>query len=423
MLTDRFDQVVVLDRDTLPAEAVPRRGVPQGAHGHVLLLAGQRALDGLFPGLLSFLVREGATDFDPGQDLSIYRYGIIWPRAATGMRLLSFSRPLLELTLRERLLEGSQVEIRSEVAVSGLVAGESGQVTGVRLDDGSVLPAELVVDCSGRGSRSDRWLAAFGYRGPAVSEVKIGVGYATQLYRRSPGDLHEGEAVFVMPTAPGGKRAGLVLPIEGDRWLISLGGWHGAYPKDEAGFAEHASSLPHPAPARLLGSCEPLSDLTCYSFPSSRRRHFEDVTRVPGGYVALGDAICSFNPIYGQGMTCAALEAVALGELLDEYRSPSPALSAAFYRRAAEIIATPWQFASGGDFAYPETLGDRPRGIGLLNKYSRQIQLAAQVDLDVRKAFTGVQQMVLPPSVLKRPSMIWNVLRAARKAPGRRALS
>src|SRR5262249_15458813 len=162
-----------------------------------------------------------------------------------------------------------------------------------------------------------------------------------------------------------------------DRWLVSLGGWHGQFPRDVAEFEKHAKGLPHPGLVNLVERCEPLTDLAIYQFPASRRRHFEEVGERPLGYLALGDSICSFNPIYRQGMTCAALEAVELGTLLDKHSGVTGALSAEYYRVAARIVATPWQFAAGGDFAYPQTTGRRPFGIGLLNAYSRRIQQAS----------------------------------------------
>jgi 2-polyprenyl-6-methoxyphenol hydroxylase-like FAD-dependent oxidoreductase len=435
-LADRFERVVVLDRDELPEAAVPRRGVTQGGHGHVLLVAGQRALEELFPGLLDELVAAGGVRFDPGTDLSFYRFGSIWPREPSELRLVTFSRPLLELAIRRRVEALPNVTLRESVSVAAL-AGVDGRVTGARLDDDEVIETDLIVDCTGRGARSNHWLTALGFPAPRVSEVKVGVGYATRFYRRSPGDLPEGSAVFCLPSPPVEKRAGLALPVEGDRWLISLGGWHDDFPRDLPAFEQHARELPHPAIARLVERCEPVTELSVVHYPTSRRRHFEELSDLPGGYLALGDAICSFNPIYGQGMTCAALEAVELGRLLDSSAgaaesgsagpdAPSvgsdrprlgPHLSARFYQEAAKVVATPWQFATGGDFGYPETTGDRPRGIRLKNAYAKRVQLASMVDPQVRRVFTSVQHLITDPGALMAPAMVARVLRSARKAP------
>ena len=415
-LADRFARVVVLDRDELPDAAVPRRGVTQGGHGHVLLVSGQRALGELFPGLMDELVDAGGVRFDPGTDLSFYRFGSIWPAEPSDLRLVTFSRPLLELAIRRRVAELADVTIRDGVSVAGL-EGAGGRVTGARLDDGELIETDLIVDCTGRGARSNHWLAALGFPAPRTSEVKVGVGYATRFYRRSAGDLLQGSAVFCLPSPPAEKRAGLALPVEGDRWLVSLGGWHEDFPRDLPAFERHAKELPHPGIARLLERCEPLTDLSVVHYPTSRRRYFEELTELPGGYLALGDAICSFNPIYGQGMTCAALEAVELGTLLDGAGSGADAeLARRYYQQASKIVATPWQFATGGDFSYPETGGERPRGIRLKNAYAKRVQLASMVDPQVRRTFTSVQHLITEPTELMKPAMVLRVLRGARKA-------
>jgi 2-polyprenyl-6-methoxyphenol hydroxylase-like FAD-dependent oxidoreductase len=414
VLADRFDQVTVVDRDLLPDTAVPRRGASQSAHAHVLLVAGERALEELFPGLRDELVRAGATQFDPGLDLRMYRYGRRWDTRPSELRLLSQTRPLLELTVRRRVAALPNVTVRGETAVSGL-EGADGRVTGVRLDDGTVLPADLTVDCSGRGSRSDRWLSALGMPAPESVEVRVGVGYATRLLRRTPGDLTGAQALFVLPAPPEEKRLGVALPVEGDRWVVGLGGWHGEHPStDEAGFMEHARSLPDPMIADLLEKAEPVSDIVTFRYPANRRRRFERLRLLPAGYVASGDAICSFNPIYGQGMTCAAMEALALGQVLGRHPDTSAAMTRDFYRATARVLATPWQFATGGDFAYPETVGRRSHGTDLMNRYARQIQLASQVSPEVGETFLSVQHLVTPPRALFMPLMVGKVLRAAR---------
>jgi 2-polyprenyl-6-methoxyphenol hydroxylase-like FAD-dependent oxidoreductase len=429
-LAGRFERVLVLDRDELPDSAVPRRGVTQSGHGHVLLVAGQRALDELFPGLMEELVQAGGVRFDPGTDLSFYRFGLIWPREASELRLVTFSRPLLELAIRRRVMALPGVSIRDGVSVAALV-GSGGRVTGARLDDDELIETDLVLDCTGRGARSNHWLTALGFPTPRVGEVKVGVGYATRFYRRSPGDLVEGSAVFSLPSPPAEKRAGVALPVEGDRWLISLGGWHGDFPGDLPSFEKHARELPHPGIARLLDRCEPLTDVSVVHYPASRRRYFEQLSQLPGGYLALGDSICSFNPIYGQGMTCAALEALELGRLLDSLAGAGSMdgagsadsagldgqLSTRYYEQAARIVATPWQFATGADFNYPETGGERPRFIRLKNAYAKQIQLASIVDPEVRQVFTSVQHLIAEPAELFKPAMVARVLRGSHRAP------
>lgn len=421
VLSHRYSRVTVLDRDALPGTdgpAEPRRGVPQGAQPHILLVSGLIELTGLFPGLDDELIAAGGTRIDPGLGLCTYRYGRRWPAAATGLDLISVSRPRLEALIRARVVREPGVTIRDQVAVSALTgSAEAGRATGVVLDTGETLSADLVVDCTGRGARSDRWLAALGQPAPEQVEIKANVAYASRIHPRRPGDMPGWQAAFTLPTPPHETMTGLALPIEDDRWLISIGGWHITDPPaDAAAFEARARELPDPIVAEVMSRSEPLTDITVTRFPASRRRLFEQLDRLPAGYLALGDAICSFNPIYGQGMTCAVKEATALGAALDRHdRQPTADMAREYYAATAEIVDTPWQFAVGGDFAYPETTGPRPRGIAARNWYSRQIALASQVSPEVNQLFLSVQQLMTPPSVLTRPAFVARVLRLARR--------
>jgi 2-polyprenyl-6-methoxyphenol hydroxylase-like FAD-dependent oxidoreductase len=418
VLSRRYPSVTVLDRDTLPPDASPRRGVPQGTQPHLLLIGGQRELSALFAGIEEELIAAGGVPIDTGQQLCTFRYGRRWPAAPTGLVPIAVTRPLLEAAIRARVAALPGVVIRDRVAVSGL-AGREGVVTGVVLDTGETLDAAVVVDCTGRGSRSDRWLGALGLPSPEQVEVKVGVSYSTRIYRRRPGDLlADGwRAAIILPAPPAERMSGVAMPIEGDRWLVGIGGWHlPDPPSDAATFEAGARHLPDPIVAELIARAEPLGDVVVARFPSSRRRLFEKLGRLPAGYVALGDAICSFNPIYGQGMTCAARQAAALGDALDRrHGTPDAAMAHEYYAAAAEIIQTPWQFAVGGDFSFPETTGPRPRGQAITRWYGRQIAYASQVEPDINQVFAEVQHLIEPASTLFRPRFAARVLRHARK--------
>ncbi|GIE52408.1 FAD-binding monooxygenase [Amorphoplanes nipponensis] len=411
VLSRRYARVMVVDRDTRPADGEPRPGVPQGVHGHILLASGLRELGELFPGLDAALAEIGATRIDLGSGLCNYRFGRRRERAPVGHDITSVSRPRLEAVLRDRVAADPNVTFRDGVAVTALT-GTAAAVTGVLLDTGETVAAELVVDCSGRGHRSDRWLGDLGLPAPRRLEVKIGVAYATRLYRREPGRLEGWQAAFVLPDAPREQRSGLVLPIEDDRWLVSLGGWHvGAVPTDAAGFEAYARSLPDPIVARLIAEAEPLGDPVAIRFPASRRRLFEELDRHPAGFLALGDAVCSFNPIYGQGMTVAAMAAGALGRTLDRHGGATAAAARDYYRAAAAVIAVPWRFAVGNDFAYPQTTGPRPHGVAVSNWYARRLAIATHRSPELTDVYLRVQQLLAPPSELLRPGVVARVLR------------
>ncbi|MGW4942426.1 FAD-dependent oxidoreductase [Actinoplanes sp. NPDC004185] len=411
VLSRRYAQVTVLDRDTLPAGGVPRRGVPQSAHGHILLISGLRVLTELFPGLGEELISRGARRFDLGTGLCNYRFGRRRTPAPAGQDLTSVSRPLLEAVIRERVATEPAVTIREGVTVTALL-GAADAVTGVVLDTGESMAADLVVDCSGRNSRSDRWLGELGLPAPRQLEVEIGVAYTTRVYRRGPGQLEGWEAALVLPEPPHEKKAGLVLPIEDDRWLVAVGGWHvDPVPSDVASFEAYARSLPDPIIADLIAQAEPLGEPLPFRFRSSRRRLFEELDRVPAGYLTVGDAVCSFNPIYGQGMTVAAMAAGALGETLDRHGAATTAAAREYYRTAAELIAVPWRFAVGNDFAYPQTAGPRPPGVRLTNWYSKRLAVASQSSAELSRIYLGVQQLLMPPSELLRPGVVIQALR------------
>jgi 2-polyprenyl-6-methoxyphenol hydroxylase-like FAD-dependent oxidoreductase len=397
VLSRRYARVTVLDRDTLPYAVSPRRGVPQGLHPHILLVAGLRELSVLFPGIERELIGLGGTPIDVGSELCNHRFGRRWPAVSTGLTTISASRPQLEAVIRVRVGALPGVTIRDQVAVSGL-AGRGDAVTGVILDTGETLPASLVVDCSGRGSRSDRWLGALGLNPPPEVEVATGVTYSTRLYPRFPGDLGPWRAAFIQGTS----EFGAAVPIEGDRWMVGLGGTH---PADTPDYPTIAERLPDRIIGDLIGRVEPLSEVWVTQFPAARRRLFEKMERVPGGYVALGDPVASLNPIHGQGMTCAILSATALGTTLDRHhRTADAEMVRDYYAAVAAILETPWQSNE-----------QSARGLAVRSRYTRQVALASQLDPDIYRAMLAVQHLVEPASTLFRPGFAARVVRLAGK--------
>ncbi|MFK4145254.1 FAD-dependent oxidoreductase [Streptomyces sp. NPDC004065] len=421
VLADRFDEVTVVERDHLPGGAVDRRGVPQGGHAHALLVSGNHALEELFPGLTDELVTAGAVAFDPGSDVVFHQMGGARLRFASGMLGISLSRALLEHTVRSRVAALPAVRIRDRIAVCGLT-GSAGRVTGVELDGGETLAADLVVDATGHsGARTDRWLRALGCPVPGTATVKVDIGYTTRLLRREPGErLADGALLYLIAgVPPHDRRAAAVLPVEDGRWVVTLAGWHGAHaPADPRGFAGFAAGLPAPHIGELVARARPADDggPRKFTYPRSRRRFFERLRTPPAGLVTVGDALCSFNPVYGQGMSVAALEAIQLGRCLDRFGTPSAPMARAYYRAAARVVAAPWQLATGGDFMYPETAGPRPPGTGLVNRYVRLMLRASHVSVEAHRVVLGMQHLLVPPSAALRPATVVRTLLAARRA-------
>jgi 2-polyprenyl-6-methoxyphenol hydroxylase-like FAD-dependent oxidoreductase len=414
----RFANVTVVERDALPDGPVYRRGVPQAAHVHSLLTAGLTSLDALFPGLPDELVDKGGVPMDAGRDVLFHQLGHYRLPYESSTRRITFSRPLLESVLRARVERHDNVVVRTSVAVDGLrMAG--GRVNAVELSDGEVLPADLVVDASGRSSRRfARWLESSGFPTPPTSTVKVGVGYASRILRRRPDDLPHGKMVILSARAPVSKRFGVLFPIEDERWMLTLGGFHHDHPPDDdAGFAAYAHSLGTAVIGNVVDRAEPLAPIVTHQFPASIRRHFERQRRLPGGYVAIGDAICSFNPVYGQGMSVAALEAQALGRCLDRVGAPSARMARAYYRAAARPVRLAWWMAGSVDFLFPETSGPKPVGADLVNRYLRQVVLASHVNVDVHRVLLEVSHLVRRPAALAHPSTVVATYRWARRSP------
>lgn len=416
VLSEHFRRVSVLERDPLRDPPEPRKGQPQARHLHVLLARGLQILSHYFPDLVEALRAEGAVVSDLAEGMHWYTFGGYRVRHTCGLRGVAMSRPFLECVVRQRVVALPNVTLWGGYAVTGLVAQDDHRVTGVkvvrrdRADLGEVLHADLVVDANGRGSRSGTWLAALGY--PAAEErvVKVDVKYATRLYRRPADAPGARDWFFVTPEAPKERRLGGAFPIEGGRWIVSLCGWHGDHsPLDEEGFVAFAKELPAPDIYDLITRSEPLSGVVQHTFPSSLRRHYERLRRFPEGYLVLGDALCSFNPSYGQGMTSAALQAEALDALLRR-RGRLAGLARPFFRRAARIIDVPWQMAVGEDFRFPETEGPKGFATDLRNAYGALVNRASHVDPVVCRSFLSVSHLVTPPRHLFSPQIFARVL-------------
>ena len=423
VLSNYFGQVTLVERDPVHDQPESRKGQPQTRHLHGLLASGLDILTRYYPDLPEALTARGALVTDMTEHMQWYAFGGYRKRFSMGVRAALMSRPLLEYLIRQRTLALPNITLLDNTAVKGLaITTDRQRVTGVQVerrnDDADVhtLAADLVVDATGRGSRTPQWLAEMGYVAPDESEVKVNVGYASRVYRRNPADPLANDWILVTPDAPRETRFGGMFPIEGNRWIVSLGGWMGDHaPIDEPGFLEYARSLPAPDIYETIRDAEPLSDIIPHKFVSSLRGHYEKLARFPEGLLVMGDAISSFNPTYGQGMTSAAMQAVELDQLLAESDISQPGLAAAFFKRAARVVDIPWQLAVGEDFRFPGTTGPKPAGIDLINRYVAAVHRATQDDIVVGAAFINVMNLTAAPTSLMTPGMMLRVWQANRR--------
>jgi len=421
VLCAHYDRVTLIERDALPEEAEHRKGVPQGRHLHALHARGEQILNRLFPGLSDNLLQAGADRLDVPGDFLWFHLGGYNVRYKSGLTQLAMSRPLLESHVRQRVLGLANLACLERHDVVGLLASETRErVSGVtvrsRSNEGqeAAIAADLVVDATGRGSKSPAWLESLGYPKPTESAITIGYGYTTRVYRQDSHCLRDAKAIFIQPTPPHHKRLGGLYPIEGGRWIVTLGGYKDHHaPADELGFLEHARTLSAPELYHVLRRAEPVSDFVVHGLPSNLRRHYEQMSRFPDAYLVIGDAMCSFNPIYGQGMTVGAIEAEVLDHCLSAtcLRNAPGHLARKYFRAAAKAIDGPWMVAAGEDYRYSGIEGRKALGTNLINWYVGQVHKSTHSNAATSDAFIKVMMLLDAPTTLFHPRVVLQLLR------------
>jgi 2-polyprenyl-6-methoxyphenol hydroxylase-like FAD-dependent oxidoreductase len=417
-VADHFEQVVVLERDTLPRAAETRAGTPQARHVHALLAGGQRALSELFADFEHHLLVAGAVPLRAGLDVRVERPGYDpFPQRDLGWDAYAQSRALIEFCVRDHLSASANVVVRERCRVEALLARADGRaVCGVRCiePDGTraTLDADLIVDASARGDLTAALFESIGLPGPEETTIGVDIAYATAIFAipdDAPADW-KGAFCFARPPSTKGS---LLLPLEGDRWIVTLAGRHGDNPPgDEAGFLAFAQQLRTPTIYDAIQRAKRLGDIVRFRFPESAYRHYERLPSLPRGLLVLGDAVCRFNPVYGQGMSVAAMEARALGALLASRaaeRDPLDGLAQAFFTEAARLIDTPWAQAAIPDFIHPETRGERPQDFARMLRFGLALTKLAAHDPAVHKLTAEVQHLLKPRSVYRDPELMQRV--------------
>ncbi|PKV82645.1 NAD(P)/FAD-dependent oxidoreductase [Streptomyces sp. TLI_146] len=419
VLSDHTDDVVVIDTDDLSTSGTGP-GAPHRDQLHALLAMGHLRLERWFPGITEETVADGAL-LGQGSQVQFHVDGVRkvdLPEA----RMLSATRPFLESHLRRRVMALPNVRFLHGRA-SGLL-DDGRRITGVRITpvapapehphpDEFTLDADLVVDAMGRSSRLGKWLQASGWEAPPLDRMRVDLGYATASFTR--GDELPGTVIAHATPGPASNyrpqlsEPGALAAVEDSQWSVVLAGYtdYRPGPDPEQFLARMRRCV---APLRTVADvCTMVGEVRPYHFRESTRREFTRLTRFPGGLVALGDSVASVNPIYGQGLTLAALQASSLAVHLASGAHPhAPAWD--YFRRARTVVGAAWDLATTADLAQPHVTGPYPRGYRLSRWAGDQLITASVHDSRVNSAFTDVLHMNAHPRTLTRPSLL---LRAA----------
>lgn len=420
VLADHFEEVTVIERDAYPDTTEARKGIPQANHVHGLLARGRQILEELFPGVQDEMIADGAPVVDIANEIAWFTpagWGVKFP---SDMLVLAFTRPLLDLHVRRRLAEHPRVKILDNTDVLRLLpGGEANRVAGVLIcpraseSDRRVaqeLRADLVIDTTGRASRAPRWLEDLGYERPEEIVIDAHLGYASRLYHIPENFDGDWQCAYVQAAPPDQKRGAILFRVEGNRWLVTLIGRAGDVPpSDEKGFLEFACSLRSTIIYDAICVAEPASPIKTHRATQNRLRRYERVKQLPENFLLLGDSVCAFNPVYGQGMTTAALGAMTLQQCLREQNLSG--LSRRFQKRLAKVIAAPWMLAIGEDYRYPETEGGSPSLMTrFMHRYMDRVVQLATHSVAVRTVLLRAFNMLVPPTALFQPRVLFPVL-------------
>lgn len=415
VLSNHFSKITILERDLLAKEPAPRSGTPQAPHAHALLAGGLQALQSLFPNFAQDLLDAGAVPTRVGKEIRQERPGFDpFPSRDLGFDAYFMSRPLLESVTRRRVLENPKIKILTQHRATEIVASADTQsVKAVRCDseDGKsvTIDADFVVDATGRGGLTLQLLDRLGLGKPEETEIGIDQAYSTIIVERPQDREMSWAGVIFLPKAPETSRGGLIFPIEKQQWILSIGANHGdAPPGDKEGFLDFVKSFRTSTIYDAVRNARPTADIVRFRLPASTRRHFERLETFPTGLLAMGDAVCRFNPIFGQGMSVAAREAVILDRLLQDDGSPDR-IAEQFFNAIQPTLDAPWSVAES-DFIYPATRGVRPADFGLRIQYNIALTKLAAQDAEVHRLLAEVQHLLQPLSALRAPPLAARVM-------------
>ncbi|MBP1933315.1 FAD-dependent oxidoreductase [Ammoniphilus resinae] len=431
VLSGYFERVTVIEKgDPRPSPTEPRKEVPQGYHLHALLKGGEEALERLFPGITKVLIQEGSTWINGTQDLKWFHHGVWKKRFKGRLSVLLQSRPFLEGHIRCRVEEDPRISIcyRTQ-AVRPLYHSSTSTITGIHVEELSSglskdLSADLVLDASGYGSKFHPWFISNGYHVP-VEKVNIDLCYISQIYQLPPVEERDWSTLLVYPYAPVEKTGGTISCIEGNRHIVTLFGYHSplahANLKEAGEFLEFTKQLPQDTIYQELQGAIPLSEIRVHKVPHMTRYRWEKMSNPPQRFLFMGDSLCRFDPVFGQGMSAAAMQALQLKDCLqmewEKRRSITTHFTKRYYKKMSKLIDPIWDMILIEDFRYPHVSGRKPRGLRFLQWYIRRVFRLSSEDTDIYNSFIYVMNLLRPATTLFSPSILCKVLGKWKRDP------
>jgi 2-polyprenyl-6-methoxyphenol hydroxylase-like FAD-dependent oxidoreductase len=415
VLSDFFEEVTIIEKDVKNEHYFTRKGVPQGSQGHALLKSGEEIINELFPGIVDELIADGSVKSDFARELAWNHHGSWKMNFQSGISIIQQSRPFLEGHIQQRLERIPNINFLYGTKATQLLLDFS-EVKGLEVQQESeppaLLKADLIVDASGAASTTLNWLKQAGYDSPKKTEIKVDLFYASRIYRSLSPKRNDWGSLLVYPNPPLQSRGGGIMPIENNRCMVTLLGYGVESPSNGEEFLAYTQQLELPDVYEAIKDGQPETDVSIYRFPALRRFHFEKLKRFPNGLIVMGDAFSRVDPVFAQGMSISAFEALALKEELHHalHKKSRKQISKQTHRRFSKIIAIPWIIALAEDFRFTHTAGSKPFFLKFLQWYVKRVILACATDKGVYERLIKVLHLKAHPITLFAPPALKAVL-------------
>ncbi|PGE97660.1 glutamate synthase [Bacillus pseudomycoides] len=422
-LSDYFQEVIILEAGEEWNEKRPRKRVPQSHHPHVLLKGGEVAIEKLFPAIMNQLKEDGGIENNFTGDLKWHHFGL-WKQPFIGeLNAVQQSRPMLEWHIQKRMSEVTNITTKYETMVEQLIIDQQhNKVSGVKVrcmktGNKENLHAELVVDASGFGSKNIEWLET---QGIEVKEEKVWIQlfYATRVFQLKKNECPDWCNLLISPSFPENPYGAFIQTIEDNRYFVTFSGYANEnVPKTDEEFLAFAHKLPAPDVIHFLEQAEPITDIKIHKIPYQVRRRFDLVKNMPEGFLVIGDAHCRFDPVFGQGISVAAMEAEELQMCLKKGKVLEKDFTRDFYKRISKIIATPWEMVTTEAFRHPKIKGENPFIQPFQQWYTKKIYQLSASNTDVYIRLVRVMNLMRSPLHLLHPK-VWLAILTTRKNKG-----